>query len=284
MLTKTRIIPSSASLSSLPSIDPTKTSNLRNLFASKVKARFNLATKEILETFKRISLMDDFQYQGIRATRNTFLKRLRDYVIDVTNWWDEELYKAFNSGARRLWADVNGNSARTRSAEVYGEFLKIFKRNDRVRDSYNLLSNLMLETLDDSIDNVAKKLARLTYMTRKDKWPRSQSLSEAKSIIDQGRNNLNLIARAEIVRAYADGQLESAIILRVSRVRIRTELNTTKDTGTISCKKCLKEAKGKVYNPEYAKGLIPIHPGCRCAFIPVTRKLNKTTSKKKVES
>lgn len=85
-----------------------------------------------------------------------------------------------------------------------------------------------------------------------------------------------LVARTELVRAHAEGQLdgleESAAEYGEERggiqVTAAVEYATAGD-GRV-CAAC-KPMEGAIFALEDARGLIPRHPNCRCAWVPVFR-------------
>jgi len=78
-------------------------------------------------------------------------------------------------------------------------------------------------------------------------------------------NRARLFAQTEIIRAHAEGQLDSFSLLGVEEVGALVEWSTAGD-GRV-CTLC-NEMSGKRYKIKEARGLIPRHPGCRCTWVP----------------
>lgn len=74
------------------------------------------------------------------------------------------------------------------------------------------------------------------------------------------------LARYELQAEYAAGQLEGFASSGVGGVRLLAELATAGD-GKV-CPACQARA-GVVYTLEEAEGVIPLHIGCRCVWLPV---------------
>lgn len=74
-----------------------------------------------------------------------------------------------------------------------------------------------------------------------------------------------LLARTEIIHTHAEGQLDSFETLGVTDLGIESEWSTAGDDRV--CPQCA-ENEGKVFSVDEAHGLIPLHPGCRCSWIP----------------
>lgn len=75
------------------------------------------------------------------------------------------------------------------------------------------------------------------------------------------------IARTEIVRAHAQGQLAAFEDLGIQELGIEAEWSTADDD--VVCPDCDEASSEGPYTLEEADGLIPLHPNCRCAWIPV---------------
>jgi SPP1 gp7 family putative phage head morphogenesis protein len=74
------------------------------------------------------------------------------------------------------------------------------------------------------------------------------------------------ITRTELVRAHAEGQLDALESLGVEEVAALVEWRTTGDSRV--CEKC-KPLDGKRLTLKEARGKLPVHPQCRCAWSPV---------------
>jgi len=73
------------------------------------------------------------------------------------------------------------------------------------------------------------------------------------------------IARTEIINAHAEGQLDAFEKLGVEELGIKAEWSTAGDDRV--CEEC-EPMEGQVFTVEEAHGLIPLHPNCRCTWIP----------------
>lgn len=74
-----------------------------------------------------------------------------------------------------------------------------------------------------------------------------------------------VIARTEIINAHAEGQLDSFEALGVEELGVKAEWSTAGDDRV--CPEC-EGMEGEVFTIEEAHGLIPLHPNCRCTWIP----------------
>ena len=95
------------------------------------------------------------------------------------------------------------------------------------------------------------------------------------------RTRARVIARTEVIAAHAEGQLDAYDDLGIEKVTIIAEWQTAGDNRV--CPECgLME--GTEMSIEEARGLIPRHPLCRCAWAPLTqRSMSKREAKGNIE-
>lgn len=74
-----------------------------------------------------------------------------------------------------------------------------------------------------------------------------------------------VLARTELVHAHAEGALDTMEDLGIKQTSAELEFLTADDDGV--CPVC-KKLNGKVYTIPEARGIIPVHPNCRCAWKP----------------
>lgn len=79
------------------------------------------------------------------------------------------------------------------------------------------------------------------------------------------KRRAKILARTEIIRAHAEAQLQEFENWKVSGVSAKAEWVTA---GFNVCPLCLPK-EGKTFPIEEARGMIPFHPQCRCAWIPL---------------
>jgi len=94
-----------------------------------------------------------------------------------------------------------------------------------------------------------------------------QMARDMTSIIDNfGIARANMIARTEIVNAFAETTLDRFDYYGVEEVDAMAEFSTSADD--LVCDYCL-DLEGRVLTIEEARGIIPMHPNCRCTWLPV---------------
>jgi SPP1 gp7 family putative phage head morphogenesis protein len=81
-----------------------------------------------------------------------------------------------------------------------------------------------------------------------------------------------LIARTEMMYAFAEAQLQEFQSWGIYGVNTLAEWSTAKDNRV--CEKC-QPMEGKVFTIEEAHGMIPFHPMCRCIWLPYIEDIQK---------
>jgi SPP1 gp7 family putative phage head morphogenesis protein len=88
---------------------------------------------------------------------------------------------------------------------------------------------------------------------------------ELNKVTGIGRNRGLTIARTETIRAHADGQLEALKNLGVEEVGVMVEWSSASDD--LVCPLCA-DMDGSVMPIDKAGSIIPLHPNCRCCWLP----------------
>ncbi len=214
----------------------------------------------------------------LRAFREWLAKQLDIYLRGTTEQklWEEFARQGFKKGAGRAFEDVEGKK-RTgfgsddwqRRMDFYAGTKEQFLRSSFGRpETVEKLQILARRSFDD-LSNVTDDMATRIQRTLVDGLSRGMHPREiAKDIdddLDIGRSRAETIARTEIIRAHAEGQLHAMEDLGVEEVGVMVEFRTAGDDRV--CPHC-QTLEGIVLRVEEAHNLIPVHPNCRCAFLP----------------
>jgi SPP1 gp7 family putative phage head morphogenesis protein len=81
-----------------------------------------------------------------------------------------------------------------------------------------------------------------------------------------------LLARTEIIRAHAEGTLNNFELAGLENVELQAEFLTAGDDRV--CPIC-SALSGKIYSIKEARGIIPVHPNCRCTWLPYDPEVSK---------
>ncbi len=92
---------------------------------------------------------------------------------------------------------------------------------------------------------------------------------EMAKVIDISKKRARKIARTEVIRANAEAQLNTFERFGLEEAAVEAEWITAGD-GRV-CPECAPK-DGKIYTIGQARGMIPLHPQCRCSWVPAVKK------------
>jgi SPP1 gp7 family putative phage head morphogenesis protein len=185
-------------------------------------------------------------------------------------YWKQYVEEGYKKGAGRAFDDTRkiGKVSKQKLDFYNGtkdEFLRSSFGLPEAIEKVKLLAGRVLTDLKGVTSALATKMSRtLTDGLVQGQNPRTiaKTLTLDLSV---GANRADVIARTEIIRAHAEGQLDALQRLGVEQVGVAVEWSTAGDDRV--CPLC-RPLDGVVYPIAKAHGLIPRHPRCRCAFLP----------------
>ncbi len=191
--------------------------------------------------------------------------------VDATGkpWSAKYIESAYKRGAMRAYVQAR--------PETMGETVDFYrgKRSQFLESSFQApeaVSKVQLLTLRtfDELEGISgamsQKISRVLSSGMVDgKGPRELAREMFKEVNGISRARARTIARTEIIHAHAEGQLDSFEQLGVEGVSPMAEWLTAGDNEV--CDEC-EPLQGVVMTIEEARGLLPRHPNCRCAWIP----------------
>jgi len=212
-------------------------------------------------------------------------RQLQQFLVGRTQ---EELWRVYTEqgikkGAARSFEDARGieklKDAGTALAFYAGtkeEFLRSSFRQPESVSKIQLLASRTFTDLKNVTEDMATRMSRtLVDGLTAGQGPR-QIAVKLDADLDIGRTRALTIARTEIIRAHAEGQLLALEQLGVQEVGAMVEWSTAGDERV--CPLC-KPLEGVVLKLDEAKGMLPRHPNCRCAWIPANVGEDQKTSK-----
>jgi SPP1 gp7 family putative phage head morphogenesis protein len=186
-------------------------------------------------------------------------------------WWERYIRDSYMKGAGRMWTDTKHKAAKWGPGE--GQFYRGTKE-DFLRSSFGrpvavakvkLLAERTYTDIVGVTEQLGTKLSRaLADGLIQGKNPRAIA-DESLDFLDAYENQAETVARTEIIRSHAEGQLDALEEMGIDEVGVMVEWSTAGD-GRV-CELC-EPLEGVVLKIEEARGLIPRHPNCRCAHIP----------------
>lgn len=199
---------------------------------------------------------------------------------------DQDLWQAYaeagwKQGAGRAWDDTNQKRLREKRPDLFtdekqdelrgfyqgsrSEFLESAFNQPVSQERIQVLASRSFSDLKNVTDDMATRMGR----TLTDGLARGDSpydvANELADDLDIGQARAEMIARTEIIRAHAEGQLDAFEKMGVQEIGVEVEWLATADDRT--CPEC-ESMEGTIFSIDEARGMIPAHPNCRCAFAP----------------
>lgn len=284
-------------------LDPTHTTTLRESFIRAFRKRFaklQRAVRELIVDQDAFGLkQNDFGLPTVKAaaaaapfvvnTRFAFttdkekVQAFREWLqgqidadileVDAANagapWTATYIGSAYKQGLNRAYADIN-SVANATNLDFYAG-----TKNQFLLDAFNapeavskleLLGTRSFESLKGISDQMASQLnVILADGLSHGRAPLIIAKTMTDEIANVSRVRAERIARTEIINAHAEGQLDAFERLGVEEVGVLAEWRTAGDERV--CKLC-SSLEGAILTIDEARGLLPRHPNCRCAWLP----------------
>ena len=274
-------------------VDPTKTVTLRTRYERDLVRRFRAVAAAIR---KAVGDDDLLAVNDVRPPARFDFKRDPEKVSDFMDWLRRMTADGIlevregtpqRSAASRSWQNVYLRSAYQKGlaqaagqmeragAVVEATFVDAGFYRPIHADRVGLIYTRAFSDLKGITDAMDQKISRVL----------AQGIAEgvgprviAKRITDQvegiGIVRARMLARTEVIRAHADATLNSFKEAGLEGVKVLVEFATAGDSKV--CPRCA-ELDGKVFKIAEAEGLIPVHPNCRCAFVPAVDDMRGVT-------
>lgn len=283
-------------------IDPTRTITLRRSFSARVKGQFDGLKAAILkviadEDYFGIQDKKPFEPMAFPITKFTSNTRWQfhsspEKVTAFREWlrgqikqritskqeralWDRYVQAGYQKGAGRAFDDtkkVQRNLAQgdQQHMDFYAgtkdQFLRSAFGRPVAVEKVQLLAARTFSDLEGVTEAMSTEMTRtLADGLVQGKSPFDVARDLVEDVDDIGIDRARLIARTELIRAHAEGQLDALEQMGVEEVGVAVEWSTTQDEKV--CPKC-QPLEGVVLKLDEARGLLPRHPNCRCAWIP----------------
>lgn len=275
--------------------DPTRTTLQRRQYAAAMAKRFKALRQAVWEAvavddvlglaptsvitnapgqFKFLTSADK-----VKAFREWLDKQIAAGVLRPVGttgqpWQAPYIESAYRKGTLRSFLDANKDFYAGKDKRFYAggkaQFLKDAFSQPEATSKLELLYTRSYEALKGITDTMASKVSGVLADGIAAGTNPRELARELASVVDSiGRVRAETLARTEIIHAHAEGQLDSLERLGVDEVLADVEISTAGDNRV--CPTCQGLA-GKVYTIAEARGIIPVHPNCRCAWVPAIRR------------
>lgn len=273
-------------------LDPTRTTGLRRRFTAEMRRRFMAVVKEIQQllvkedalgmipnpkpTFNAEPQRWQFRTdeQKLTAFNGWLQGQVDQKILSVDGhkgepWTNKYIDSAYKQGAMRAYIDTH-KEALAQSADFYkgsqAEFLRqAFNQPERV-SKLKLLYTRTYEDLRGVTAAMSQQMSRTLASGLANGYGPDKIAREMRNTITGiSKNRAEVLARTETIYAHSEGQLDSFKDLGVEEVGVMAEWATAGDDRV--CSRC-EEMEGKVFSVAKSHGLIPLHPNCRCTWLP----------------
>lgn len=279
--------------------DPSRTGLLRRNFLAEVKRRFAKLRQEVIAFVWRQNELGLGRDAGLPFVRNgllvvnkekyafltddqkleTFNKwlqtRIDEGVLSVDGkgqpWTAKYIDSAYKKGLVRSYVDTHSEQLAL-SPDFYKggmrQFLEGSFASPEQLSKVKLLGTRTFENMKGVTSEISTKLSRVLAdgMAAGDA-PGKIAVRMSKEIDSISIKRAHVIARTEIIHAHAEGQLDGFEELGIDELQLDVEILTAGDDRV--CPIC-NGMVGKVFTVKEARGVIPLHPQCRCAWRTVT--------------
>ena len=284
--------------------DPTRTLSLRRQFVAEMDRRFKAVVKEIVtavvdidvfglkERSHTISILTtnleprQFEFVSSDQKINQFMQWLdemvRKHILTVTSradvrvgeapWTNLYIQSAYQRGIARARAELRKKGydvPSTTGADFTGKnpvavaFNQPFHA-DRVAIAYTRSFN-ELKGITKSMDQQISRVLAQGLAEGSSPYDIAHSLVDRVAKI--GVTRARTLARTEVVSAHHQATINEYEVWGASGVTVQAEWLTA---GFGVCPICAPR-EGKIYSLEQVRGMIPVHPNCRCCAIPVVK-------------
>lgn len=280
-------------------IDPSRTVILRKKFVADMTRRFKQLNKNIQELIvdddalglkpsTRINLNQQVENQAWRFQSDAnkvksyrkWLQEQFDALVLTTEsgisekpWVASYIESSYKKGVTRGYTQFNASELAATPDFYNGgkaQFLQDAFSAPEAQAKIELLYTRAFTELEGITKAMDQQMSRiLANGLVQGHGPKKIARELQKNVTKLTKTRANVLARTEIVSAHAEGQLDAYERLGVTEVGILAEWITAGDERV--CPEC-SPLEGTVWTIEEARGLLPRHPNCRCAWIPASTK------------
>lgn len=281
--------------------DPSQTIVLRNAFAIAMRSKFNRFRKVLIEVITKDNVFGlsinknpgqgAFSLPSSSASIAAFIQwveeQIKDDILQITQvdqvitsaWTNPFIKDAYKKGITKARIQLKGIAPSLSETGGIEVVLTNLKHVDRLGYLYTRVFNDLkgiTEAMDLDItriiaqgiaDNVKPSvIAKAVDQAIAGEVSTKIAVNARKNAAKQ---RAELLARTEIIRAFADAQLQEFANWGIHGVSAKAEISTAGDERV--CPRCAKLEK-TIFTLEEAQGIIPVHPKCRCIWLPFIEK------------
>lgn len=185
-----------------------------------------------------------------------------------TPWLQPYIKNTYQKGITRAYTDTNklGPESMPFMEGGKAQFVKTAFNSPVAESKLRTLSTRSFAQLKGITADMDKEMSRvLAQGMAQGKGAKAIAKDLENSVSGLEKKRARVIARTELAYAHNEGQLDSFEMMNMENVGVMAEWSTAHD-GLV-CPICAP-LEGVVISIKEARGLLPRHPNCRCAWIP----------------
>lgn len=261
--------------------DPTGTGTVRQQWRSAMRSRWDRVRASMIKLVVQRDVLglktiadDTDRFVYVTVAQPTIEKAFIDWFIITArrrvlgpqsqNWQARFVRAAYKKGTDdavrkvrpaiedgRLTVDaITANLGNKEHAE------RIRRANERV-----------YEELDDIIGKTATQMRTVMGEAARQGWSVQRTARALADRVDAiGKTRSEVLARTETIAIHADATLTTFREAGIEGVEIEAEFTTAGDDAV--CEEC-DSLSGQVFSIQEAEGILPVHPNCRCSWLPL---------------
>lgn len=271
-------------------MDPTLTSTLRNAFVGDVNKRFRAIKGDVRRIVEELDVLHlgrqsaensapdprDYEFLSDSEKRQRFQAWLREQVDGGVlepaegravrrgeHWTSQYVQKGYTKGVTDAGAKIRQQGS---DAQVFENLEDIF--NQPVHSSkIELVYTRAYDGLEGITQEMDTQISRELSNAISQGWNPRKAAREINDRVDAiGMTRARTLSQTEIIHAHAEGTLDRFESEGFTEVEADVEHRTADDSRV--CPTCAS-LQGNTYTLAEARGRIPIHPRCRCSWIPI---------------
>ena len=200
-------------------------------------------------------------------------------------WNATYVESAYRKGLTRAYIDVHKEDLAADKMFYAGgkaQFLTDAFAAPEVLSKIELIYTRAFNDMKGITDTMSTQLSRsLANGLVNGNGPVAISREMRKTVTGITKKRALLIARTEVISAHAEGQLDAFERMGVEELGLMAEVGTAGDERV--CDECQGVADGGPYTVEAARGMIPLHPRCRCSWEPYLKGIHHKRRKLKLK-
>lgn len=263
------------------SMDPSGTVGIQRRFLIEFLRRLRLTETAIVN---RVRSSGEFAVNAAKKRNFRFTKsdkKLSSYkawLADMfskgllfstgkNKWTDQYIFSAAKAGAEKAFRQVKALKGAPVTKDSVTDFVDSAMTSPVRRDALEFLATRTFAGVESISERAKNKLGLILAEGSANGDSVDEIVRAIRAEIKGvSRTQASVLVQTELVAAQAESQLNAFEDLGIAGVGLEAELLTAGD-GQV-CPRCLSLAAGGPYPIKQARGMIPVHPRCRCAWGP----------------